>query len=301
MADDAKAVRRAPAGTVIKLWDTPPPRTIPDVGPELAWRVPAGIAVGTTFLRNVSEPTLSVFQPDPGKANGVGVVVCPGGGWRVLAWEHEGLDVVHWLTQRGYTAFLLKYRVMGTPADEAKFLAGMAAIDAIHAPRLTAAAAPRAMGELMRGEEAMLHAREIAADDGRRALALVRERAAEWGVDPARVGLVGFSAGAFLVADVAMDPQAPPAAFVAAVYGGETRGRPVPADAPPLFTVIAHDDRVLFHMVEGLYLDWSAADRSAELHIFARGAHGFGMVRQGLPSDRWLELFEAWLSDLGFA
>ena len=72
-------------------------------------------------------------------------------------------------------------------------------------------------------------------------------------------------------------------------------------DAPPLFTVIAHDDRLLFHMVEGLYLDWSAADRSAELHIFARGLHGFGMIEQGAPSDRWIDLFGAWLADLGFA
>ena len=300
MADDAKA-RSAPAGDVIRLWDAPPPRTIPGVGPEQTWRVPAGIAAGTTFLRNVCEPTLTVFQPAPGKANGVGVVVCPGGGWQVLAWDHEGLGVVRWLNERGYTAFLLKYRVAGTPADEAAFLASQGAIEALHARRLTAAEAPRAMGELMRGNEALFHAREVAADDGRRALALVRERAGDWGVDPARVGLIGFSAGAFLVIDMAMKPEAPPPAFVAAIYGGETRGDPVPADAPPLFTVIAQDDQLLYHMVEGLYLDWSAADRPAELHIFRRGAHGFGMIRQGLPSDRWLDLFEAWLTDLGFA
>jgi acetyl esterase/lipase len=301
MADDAKAALSAPVGEVIKLWDAPPPRGIADVGPESTWHVPAGIAAGTPFLRNVSEPTLTVFKPEPGKANGVGVVVCPGGGWTVLAWQHEGTEVVKWLTARGYTAFLLKYRVSPTPADEAAFLAGAAAVDALHARKPSAAECPRAMGELMRGNEALLHAREIAADDGRRAMALVRERAGEWGVDPGRVGLIGFSAGAFLVVDVAMDPQAPPAAFVAAIYGGETRGQPVPVDAPPLFTLIAQDDRLLFHMVEGLYLDWSNADRSAELHIYARGAHGFGMIKQGLPSDRWLDLFEAWLADRGFA
>jgi acetyl esterase/lipase len=302
MADDAKAAPSAPAGTVIPLWDQPPPRGISGVGPEQTWMIPAGLAAGTTFLRNVSEPTLTVFRPEAGEANGVGVVVCPGGGWTVLAWEHEGLDAVRWLTARGYTAFLLKYRVSGTPADEAEFLAGAAAVDALHARKPKAAECPTAMGELTRGvNEGLLHAREIAADDGRRALALVRERAGEWGVDPARVGLLGFSAGAFLVVDVAMKPDAAPPAFVAAIYGGETRGDAVSADAPPLFTLIAHDDRLLFHMVEGLYLDWSAADRSAELHIFARGAHGFGMIPQGLPSDRWLELFEGWLADRGFA
>ncbi len=152
---------------------------------------------------------------------------------------------------------------------------------------LSAAKAPRAISELIRNE-ALPYAREVAADDGRRALQLVRERAAEFQVEPHRVGLIGFSAGAFLVADVALDPQGPPPAFVAPIYGGETRSRPVPADAPPLFTVVAHDDRYLFHMVEGLYSDWSMADRSCELHVFARGAHGFGMVSRACrrPLDR---------------
>ena len=143
--------------------------------------------------------------------------------------------------------------------------------------------------------------REAAADDGRRALSLIRERAAEWNLKPDKIGMIGFSAGAFLAADVAMDPRAAPLAFVAPIYGGETMGRIVPKDAPPLFTVIAQDDRLLFRVVEGLYADWSSADRPAELHIFTRGAHGFGMIRQGLPSDRWIDLFRDWLADQGIA
>ncbi len=197
--------------------------------------------------------------------------------------EAQGTDVAEWFAARGFTAFLLKYRLSATPSDPAEFAASMAAEGAMLASPLSAAKAPRAISELMRNE-ALPYAREVAADDGRRALQLVRERAAEFQVEPHRVGLIGFSAGAFLVADVALDPQGPPPAFVAPIYGGETRGRPVPADAPPLFTVVAHDDRYLFHMVEGLYSDWSMADRSCELHVFARGAHGFGMVRQGLPA-----------------
>jgi dienelactone hydrolase len=150
-------------------------------------------------------------------------------------------------------------------------------------------------------KESIRKPREAAADDGRRALALIRERAAEWGVKPDKIGMIGFSAGAFLAADLAMDPRAAPLAFVAPIYGGETMGRPVPEDAPPLFSVIAQDDRLLFRVVEGLYADWSSADRPAELHIFTRGAHGFGMIRQGLPSDRWIDLFRDWLIDQGFA
>jgi len=300
VSEDLGLAAKAGAHEVIRLWqDAPPPRTIADVGPEQTFKPPAGVAADTTMLRNVSEPTLTVFRPDPARANGAGVIVCPGGGWRILAWRHEGIDVAEWFAARGYTAFLLKYRVRGTPADPARFAASMAEEGAMLASPLSAAKAPRALADLIR-DPAVDHAREVAADDGRRALQLVRERAGDWRVEPDRIGLIGFSAGAFLAVDVAMDPRGAPPAFLAPIYGGETRGRPMPADAPPLFTVIAHDDRYLFHMVEGLYSDWSMADRSAELHIFARGAHGFGMVRQGLPSDRWIDLLGAWLADKGF-
>ncbi|MBL8554365.1 MAG: alpha/beta hydrolase fold domain-containing protein [Phenylobacterium sp.] len=296
MADDPGAA--ATTHEVIDLWSDPPPRTIEGVPPESTFSPPAGLAARTTMLRNVSHPTLTVYRPTVA-ANGSSVVVCPGGGWSILAWTHEGTDVAEWFAARGYTAFLLKYRVSATPADPLAFAARMARNDSLLSEPLTAARAPKAMGDIVR-DERLLYARDIAADDGRRALAVVRQRAGEYGLDPERIGMIGFSAGAFLIVDVAMDPQGPPPAFIAPIYGGETRGRPVPADAPPIFTVIAHDDRLLFHMVEGLYLDWSAADRPSELHIFARGTHGFGMVRQGAPSDRWIDLLGAWLADNGF-
>ena len=287
------------SGTVISLWPEGPPSRIEGVGPEIEFRGLAGTSVGTRMLRNCSEPTLTVFAPQHVKPNGVGVIVCPGGGWRILAWEHEGIDVARWLADRGYTAFLLKYRVNGTPPDPAAFEAQMAAMGRdLDAPR-PAAKAPRRMSDIVPAE-VLRRPREIAADDGRRAIALVRERAQEFGVDAAKIGMIGFSAGAFLVADVAMDPRAEPLAFAAPIYGGETQGRSVPENAPPLFTVIAQDDRLLFKVVEGLYADWSNADRPAELHIFARGGHGFGMVRQGFPVDRWIDLFRDWLVDRGF-
>jgi acetyl esterase/lipase len=160
--------------------------------------------------------------------------------------------------------------------------------------------APRAMSDIVPAET-IREARAAAADDGRCAISIVRERAKQWGIDPAKVGMIGFSAGAFLVVDVALDLRAAPLAFVAAIYGGETLGRPVPADAPPLFTCIAQDDVLLYRVVEGLYSDWTDAARSAELHIYRRGDHGFGMVKQGMPSDRWIDQFRDWLVDLGFA
>jgi acetyl esterase/lipase len=297
MADDAAAGLKT-GHEVIALWPEGPPRIIEDVGPEAVFIGPAAGVVDTEMLRNISEPTLTVFRPDPAKANGIGVVVAPGGGWRILAWQHEGIDLAEWLTARGYTAFLLKYRVMGTPDDPAAFADSRKPPEG-PSPYTQAANAPRTLAVLMRSSKST-YAREIACDDGVRAVELVRQRAGEWGVKPDKIGMIGFSAGAFLAVDVAMTPGAN-LAFVAPIYGGETSGRPVAADAPPLFTTIAEDDRMLFKVVEGLYADWSNADRPAELHIFTRGGHGFGMVKRGMPVDRWVDLMGDWLADQGFA
>jgi len=290
---------RAPLeNETIRLWPDGPPSAMEGVGPECEFKGPPGTAAGTTMLRNISDPTLTIFRPQNAKPNGIGVIVCPGGGWRILAWEHEGVDVARWLAERGYTAFL-KYRVMGTPASQAEFEAAMAAMNTQLSTPRPAAQAPRALADLI-PEKVVRQPREIAADDGRRAIEIVRARAKEWNIDPAKIGMIGFSAGAFLVADIAMEPRGEPLAFAAPIYGGETQKRAVPENAPPLFTVIAQDDRLLFKVVEGLYADWSNADRPAELHIFARGGHGFGMVRQGIPVDRWIDLLRDWLIDQGF-
>jgi acetyl esterase/lipase len=284
------------ATETIRLWPEGPPTRIDGVPDEVEYPVRAGVAVGTTFLRNISDPTLTVFTPTTA-SNGVGVIVVPGGGWTINAWSHEGLDVARWLAGLGYTAFLLKYRVQASPADQAAFEAAMAAIDAGLAVPRPKAQKPGAIGDVISTSE-YLAAREACADDGRRAIELVREHAERFGVAPDTVGMIGFSAGAFLAVDIALDPRAEQLAFIAPIYGGETRGKPVPADAPPMFTAVAQDD-ILVRIVEGVHAEWSAADRPAELHVFARGGHGFGMVRQGLPADRWTDLFLAWLDDLG--
>jgi acetyl esterase/lipase len=283
---------------VLRLWPDGPPTTLEGVGDEVAYPVRRGVAAGTTFLRNISDPTLTVFPPPDFRAptDRRGVVVVPGGGWTINAWSHEGVDVARWLAGAGHTVFLLKYRVQGSGDDQAKFEERMARADgSLAATRIRTADLPRAIGDLIR-TPSYRAAREAAADDGRRALALAREHAGRFGVDPGTIGMIGFSAGAFLAVDVTLDPRdQPPPAWVAAIYGGETLGRPVPADAPPLFTAAAQDD-ALWKIVEGLHADWSAADRPSEHHLFARGGHGFGMVRQGLPSDRWTDLFLDWLA-----
>lgn len=285
----------ADAVATFRLWPEGPPTQIEDVPPEVAYTVSAGIAAGTTFVRNISDPTLSVFTPS-GAGNGVGLIVVPGGGWTINAWTHEGLDVANWLKSHGYTAFVLKYRVQASDADQKRFESEMSAVDLRLAAGLEGRRFPRQVGDLI-STESYLKARAACADDGRRAIEIARTEAHRFGLRPDALGMIGFSAGAFLAVDVALDPRAAPLAFIAPIYGGETRGQPIPEDAPPLFTAVAQND-ILVRIVKGLDADWSTAGRMSELHVFARGAHGFGMIHQGLPSDRWTDLFLAWLDDL---
>ena len=301
MADDARAdaITRTDAKEVFRLWPGGPPTKGKDLA-EISYLQPALDGSQIAMLRNVSEPTITVFRPAEAQANGVGVIVAPGGGWRILAIEHEGIALAEWLAARGYTAFLLKYRVAETPADPAEFLAAAERMSKPLAAPRPASKAPKAIEEVLR-DDTTAFGRKLSIEDGRRALELVRERAADWGVDPGKIGMIGFSAGAFLTIDVALSPGGDGLAFVAPIYGGGAAGRPIPANAPPLFTCIAQDDRLLFRVVEGLYRDWSEADRPSELHVFARGGHGFGMVKLGLPVDRWVDLFGDWMADQGFA
>ncbi|MGH6987617.1 MAG: alpha/beta hydrolase [Caulobacteraceae bacterium] len=284
---------------VIELWPDGPPGGKAPYDEQTFRQAAAGGAL-TTMLRNVSVPSLTVFRPEPAKANGVGVIVCPGGGWRILAWEHEGVDVARWLAARGYSAFLLKYRLMGTEPDQARFEAESNERMAQLTARLAKMKPARWFSDLIK-DEAFGVAREVAHADGVRALEFVRERASEWGVKERRVGMIGFSAGAFLAADVAMEPGGAPLAFVAPIYGGDTGGRPIPAEAPPLFIAVAADDTLLFSVARGLFEDWTHAGRSAEFHAYARGGHGFGTARQGFPSDGWLDVFARWLEDQGLS
>lgn len=292
MADDARTGIAANEVILLKVAGGPDPSMPPEVFYE-----GQGGGQPNRMVRNVSQPSVTVYRPAPGKANGVGVIVAPGGGWRILAWEHEGVWLAEWLAERGYCAFLLKYRVRPTPEDPAEFAAqnarGGGSLAETPATRL-----PRSITDLLPGEK-WDAARERAVEDGRTALAMIRERAGDFGVDPAKIGMIGFSAGAFLTVSVALDAGGPPLAFAAPIYGGETGGAPVPADAPPLFTVLAAEDRMFLRVTEGLYRDWVEADRPAEIHVFASGGHGFGLTPQNKPLDRWLELFGAWLKDLG--
>lgn len=224
--------------------------------------------------RNVTVPELIPVLPAAGRANGTAVVILPGGAFRRLAMDKEGLGVAKLLAREGVSAYVLKYRLVETPASLAD------------------------MARQMREERAagkVVTTPALPVDDGRRALRLVRENAARWGLRGDRIGMIGFSAGAMTTLEVALgtDPASRPD-FAAMIYG-PVSARAVPGDAPPLFLALAADDPLFGHSDLGLFGAWQKAGRPAELHVFGQGGHGFGMTRQGLTSDLWADEFLAWM------
>ena len=228
---------------------------------------------GLRVVRNVVRPTLTPFIPD--KPTGTVVVVAPGGAFHFLAWDHEGIAVARWLSARGIAAFILKYRLIAT--DDTF---------------------PDDMNARMRGgdhEEWIGPVVPLIRADALQAIRVVRERAGDWGIAPQRVGIMGFSAGGTVTSLAALhyDAESRPD-FAAPIYGAGAQGD-VPADAPPLFMVVANDDDLLSRSL-AMYQRWHDAGKEAELHIYGRGGHGFGMNRKGLPCDTWIERFHDWLT-----
>jgi acetyl esterase/lipase len=239
------------------------------------------VLMGELRVRNVSQPSLTPFLPAPGKANGAAVIVAPGGGFMMLSWDSEGTAVAKRLAEAGVTAFVLKYRLDPTPDDAAGFTRAFMA-------RLATAG---------REEQLTFSAEKPAAADAAETVRLVRRRAAEWGIDPRRVGFVGFSAGAMTASNVATgDPKGRPD-FVGIIYGA--LHQPVPTDAPPAFIATAADDNLLKGAAIPMFQAWRAAGRPAELHLYERGGHGFGMLTKGSTSDLWFEQFVAWMRARG--
>ncbi len=237
----------------------------------------------STFTRNVTGATLTPFLPDPAKANGTAVIVAPGGGFRTLSMENEGWDVARALAARGVAAFVLKYRLNPTPADMPGFEASMAQMFG------PGARPPRPK------PDAMMAGLQPQITDARAAFALVRKRAAEWHVDPARVGMVGFSAGAMLTLATAIAGQDAKPAFIGNIYG-PLATMTVPADAPPMFVALAADDPFFGNDGFGLIDSWRAAKRPVEFHLFEQGGHGFGMYQKPTTSTGWFDEFARWMT-----
>lgn len=253
---------------VIPLYEGPPPGTESWTWPETEQPSTDGIR----RLANVTQPNLTVYLPPKGKANGAGLVVAPGGGFRILAFQHEGVDVARWLAERGVTVFLLKYRVMRTGDVGANEAAEMA----------------------RRRTEAI----SLAVADGLQAMRVARKHAAKFGVDPKRLGIMGFSAGGWLATGVALEGTGESRPdFAAPIYAAMPEDVTAPPNPMPLFMVHADDDKTVVTSRTSirLYESWKKAGAPVELHIYSQGSHGFGMRKKGLPSDTWIERFWEWM------
>jgi acetyl esterase/lipase len=192
--------------------------------------------------------------------------------------ENEGSDVARALAARGVAAFVLKYRLIPTPRDQSSFEKSMAAMFAAAGHR-TAQLSPSLAPQLA---------------DADAAFALVRKRAAQWHVDPRRIGMIGFSAGAILTLQTALrEPDAKPA-FIGIIYG-PLDPVTVPAGAPPMFVALAADDPIFARGGMGLVQSWMAAKRPVEFHLYEQGGHGFGMYPKTTTSTGWFDAFLRWI------
>ncbi len=249
------------------------------------WDQPEEIVVlknGLKVIRNVSRPILTAYLPDPAIATGTAVIVCPGGAYHLLAHEHEGTEVARWLNNHGIAAFILKYRLVQTGSDFPDCI-------------------DQNLNDPHKMETIVNPLFPLITADGCQAVRLVRTHASDWGLNEQRIGILGFSAGGMVTLSVALhfDSSSRPN-FAAPIYSGSPLDAPVPVDAPPLFLLCASDDDMASEVSTRYYDRWRTAGRPVELHIYARGGHGFGMHKNDLPSDHWIERFAEWLETLGF-
>jgi acetyl esterase/lipase len=237
------------------------------------------------LVYNVAQPTLSFFPANPSIANGTSVIICPGGSFCYLHINTEGAEVAKWLNKIGVSAFVLKYRLVHSETDHPIREKNERMKDAINSAKLVTPIIPMAIA------------------DGKQAIAFVRKHASEMGLDSNKVGIMGFSAGGSVATACAFDYSSENRPnFVAPIYAyvPPTLSLNVLKDAPHLFIAAASDDELhLVPMSITLYNKWLAAGRDAEIHIYSKGGHGFGMNKQHQPSDTWIERFGDWLKIQG--
>jgi acetyl esterase/lipase len=237
---------------------------------------------GMTAFRDVVVPTLTPVLPPDGQRNGTAIIIAPGGGFMALIWDHA-TQIADWFAERGVAAFVLKYRVGKTPEP------GVAEGLMAGAPNPSDRRAWLAFLRQLVIEQAGL-----AADDGEQAVRVVRSRAAEWGVDAARIGVIGFSAGGTVAlrAGVTTDGEAR-ANFVINVCGAFL-DREVPAEASPCLTIVANDDPLCDWCLDAV-MEWRTVNAPVEVHVYEQGGHSADLAPRGLPFDAWTDVIVAWL------
>jgi acetyl esterase/lipase len=260
-------------GCAVAAWAqlAPPSREIP-LYPGVApgsenWNYPEKTA-GTPErpqAQNIVRPVLLYYPADKPNAVGTAMIVAPGGGFRTLMMSYEGVDVARRLNQMGVDAFVLKYRttyVGETPVTG--------------------------------GPQAGQNVREMAGADGQQAVRLLRQHAAEFGVRPNRIGIIGYSAGGAVVLSTVYGPADGRPDFAVPIYAAGANSNPPPQGSPPLFIAVAADDTTVGYQGSiDLFGAWRKAGLPAELHVFQTGQHGFG--KKGGGADHYLDRVEEWL------
>lgn len=270
----AQGVVPPEAASAIPLGTGPVPN---GQGPDLWYGTPGDMSV-----RDTVEATLLPILPERSMATGDAVIVVPGGAFLTLAYDHEGTRVGHALAERGIAAFVLKYRVEPTPRGWPEF------------GKVITGRMSNWIGKP--GEGLRITTPAYAVDDALAALRLVRSRAAEWKINPQRVGMVGFSAGARLtLATVGQASADDMPAFIAPIYPPMATME-VPAAAPPMFVAMASDDPLSGKAGYGLLQSWTNAGKSMEFHSFRSGGHGFGLGHAQDTTAGWIDLLVRWIA-----
>ena len=227
----------------------------------------------TQVLTNVSKPTLEVFKPANG-SNGTSIIIAPGGGLYALSIEKEGKDVARWLNQKGITAFVLSYRLVPTGVDGVKEL----------------------QSDGRKVEEKVAPLLPLSIADGLTAVSYVREHADDLGVNPDKIGFMGFSAGGSVAMGVAFNANSSNMPnFLVPVYAWMTilGEYDVPENAPPMAVICAANDYLAQESLK-LYTKWRDSGITSEIHLYSQGGHGFGMQKQNLPVDSWPTRIYEW-------
>jgi acetyl esterase/lipase len=266
---------------VLDVWPGKPPSESGNIGEETAKEPDPTKKYTSRNITNVTRPTLSIYHPAPGKNNGAAIVIAPGGGYNILAFDKEGTEVAEWAASLGMTGIVLKYRVPRRPDTPA----GSPPVQPLQ--------------------------------DAQRAMAMVRARASEWGIDPKKIGFLGFSAGGHLTANLAthfdkrayepidaLDQVNCRPDFAVAIYPGGIVDREtkvmspdliVTDKTPPMFLAHAADDKVPCENSIEMYLALKKVGIPAELHVYSSGGHGYGLRPTSHAGANWPTALDQWL------